>query len=884
MATKLATMGTTNAMQHTAGIFSDMTVDGPEIGTLVMIVDRAKNLPNRKTMGKQDPYCAARLGKEAKKTETDRRGGQTPRWDQELRFTVHDSPDYYNLKVSLFNDDKRTDLIGETWIPLESVVIPGGGQNDLWHSLNCKGKYAGEIRIELTFYDTRPKMEKPAEKRQDSLRDDGLEWPGAAADGSRKQMLVKRRPLPTDPTAATPSSGSAQDAPQKLSAVRSGPRSYPSPRPNSVPSGQTYTYGEIDLPQLPGDRSRQSSRARRDVQTLPARRLTQPGPQVEGLPELAPASHDELWAYDESLHGANEAYGRTAESEDWERQRFPMISGYEGYAVRPIEPLPQLPPNTRSRHSASVSQLQQQDPGLRMRPLHHIGLPHSHSAPSIARHEPQQHEQYQHPQPDHRQHEQRRSHHHQGVATYRHDGDQAWDQAYTDCMDGYTVRATVEGAGEPTPPPPPMHSNSAPIVPQFKGRQQYASRHGSAPAVNGDQYEPQIRSRHGTPSHTRDQHIPGISPMHVAERRQDLAESSRTQHSPTRSRSGDAVVDTINSDPHVAVPLSLTPGRSVHPPLNVPRHPDTTHRKSIGRSNELPPSNLDTSYSHYSRSPSDVRPPYQDRYSESGVSGGPAQPPAPPGYSPLHRQSLSNSYAATTPRSHPLSQEIPQSRSPQPRYDDIPPPVDHVPQHHDYPPTQAAYRQRDAAPLIKPVAVSPNPRTTPAHSPYGPSPAYEAPERVALPPVITDMRASHLHSTPTRKSVSPRPSLSDDSPRRQSGVPFSPDSYDEYNPSLRSPSTLSNANSPNSSYQLQQGSGATPRDNNGPILGWDGRVIDPSDHLPVDSWAPEPEKKTPTKKTKTKKTKNKKTKTKTTKTQKNTPKKKKKPWVWMGVR
>lgn len=65
---------------HTAGIYADLTLDGPEIGTLVVIVDRAKNLPNRKTMGKQNPYCAARLGKEAKKTETDKRGGQTPRW------------------------------------------------------------------------------------------------------------------------------------------------------------------------------------------------------------------------------------------------------------------------------------------------------------------------------------------------------------------------------------------------------------------------------------------------------------------------------------------------------------------------------------------------------------------------------------------------------------------------------------------------------------------------------------------------------------------------------------------------------------------------------------------------------------------------------------
>ena len=65
---------------HPAGIYVDMTVDGPEIGDLVVILDKAKNLPNRKTIGKQDPYCAARLGKEAKKTPTDKRGGQTPKW------------------------------------------------------------------------------------------------------------------------------------------------------------------------------------------------------------------------------------------------------------------------------------------------------------------------------------------------------------------------------------------------------------------------------------------------------------------------------------------------------------------------------------------------------------------------------------------------------------------------------------------------------------------------------------------------------------------------------------------------------------------------------------------------------------------------------------
>jgi len=78
----MAAKGKTHPLNssHTAGIFSDATADGPHIGTLVLVVDRAKNLPNRKTIGKQDPYCAARLGKEARKTTADVRGGQTPKW------------------------------------------------------------------------------------------------------------------------------------------------------------------------------------------------------------------------------------------------------------------------------------------------------------------------------------------------------------------------------------------------------------------------------------------------------------------------------------------------------------------------------------------------------------------------------------------------------------------------------------------------------------------------------------------------------------------------------------------------------------------------------------------------------------------------------------
>ncbi|KAJ5153442.1 uncharacterized protein N7482_009920 [Penicillium canariense] len=206
-------MSKLSKINHAAGIFADMSVDGPAIGTLVAIIDRAKNLPNRKTMGKQNPYCAARLGKEAKKTPTDLRGGQTPRWDHELRFTVHESPDYFKLKVSIFNDDKKTDLIGETWVDLQNLIIPGGSQNDHWHPLQCRGKYAGDVRIEMTYYDTRQQDEAIIERRKEAAeRVQGKTTGGGGGggpsssglSGPRQLEKVKRRPLPTDPFGAPP--------------------------------------------------------------------------------------------------------------------------------------------------------------------------------------------------------------------------------------------------------------------------------------------------------------------------------------------------------------------------------------------------------------------------------------------------------------------------------------------------------------------------------------------------------------------------------------------------------------------------------------------------------------------------------------------------------
>ncbi|RDW72427.1 uncharacterized protein DSM5745_07599 [Aspergillus mulundensis] len=234
-----------SSVHHAAGIFADMSVDGPAIGTLVAVVDRAKNLPNRKTMGKQNPYCAARLGKEAQKTGTDVRGGQTPKWDQELRFTVHESPDYFRMKLSVFNDDKRTDLIGETWIDLQDLIIPGGSQSDQWHTLQFRGKYAGEIRLEMTYYDTRPEDEAVIERRTQGT------------ERAKTSSSSRSAPAPAVPSPApSPSSSSSLSGPRQLKEVKrrpvptehtGGPRpvpdkaySTPAPLPVSHPSRAPY--------------------------------------------------------------------------------------------------------------------------------------------------------------------------------------------------------------------------------------------------------------------------------------------------------------------------------------------------------------------------------------------------------------------------------------------------------------------------------------------------------------------------------------------------------------------------------------------------------------------------------------------------------------------
>ncbi|KAK5108328.1 hypothetical protein LTR62_008424 [Meristemomyces frigidus] len=755
---------------HAAGIFADMTVDGPEIGTLVLVIDRAKNLPNRRSMGKQSAYCAARVGKEAKKTETDKRGGQTPKWDQELRFTIHESPDYQQFKLSVFSEDKRTDLVGEAWVSLIEVVVPGGGKSDLWQPLMCKGKYAGEIRIELTYYDARPKPEKAM--IEDELR--------SSVGGSR----VKRRPLPTNPA-----SGSGSLTPNTVGEVgtampgraKHGPRDFRTPgRANSLPP---ESAAPVPLQSQPKANS-----------------------NMYGTSPQFPAQHmppDQYYEEPEQQYhtGPQQMYHD-------EPQQCPPQQSQQLYNEPYQQPdfLPQLPPSSRHRESGHQrTGSRQARPGqpalIPPRPQSHMSLPHSQSMPIVpSQHRrPELYDEYQQglstdfpePIPD-------MDYQHQQLRQRRTDVPPGWQEEYDDPYNDRPRTAESDGGGAP-PPPPPMHSISAPAVPQ------YATSQHSTPAAS---------PYHATQPNGRHNSVPNASSLQQLERRYGnggYAQQTPSPIQPGRGRS---------TDFYAGSPTEHSPYGSPAPPSPYGRSPGTARSRQ----------NL--SDQSYNGTPSSRQQPHP----LSQEVPRPRSRSPMPAYAPQHARAPSpNTYVAQPRSRSPLPYTHPRAPSPQPYA-------------QSNPPYQADYQNRsDGAPMIKPRAISPRPPplgpipdgrpTSGGRSSYSlqfPVRAFESGDNSPLSTSQRGLPSSTNHTTPRRKLTSssasalPSPLDTTATSRASPGsVPFSPDDFAMHNP-----------NSPAAGPQ------EAPR---GPIVNWHGQEIDPSDHLPVDSWAPEPKKKTPTK-------------------------------------
>ncbi|TFK93847.1 hypothetical protein K466DRAFT_561411 [Polyporus arcularius HHB13444] len=165
--------------------------NGRHIGTLIVVILKARNLPNKRHIGKQDPFCQVIFNGEKRRTKAIKRGGQHPEWDEEIRFELYEDVDDLPhvpgadppppppksngkgppkvqggkfMALACYADDPREpDLIGESQVDLTEVLTKG--ETDEWFTIMHKEKYCGEVYLELTFWlDEPPPTKKTTAK------------------------------------------------------------------------------------------------------------------------------------------------------------------------------------------------------------------------------------------------------------------------------------------------------------------------------------------------------------------------------------------------------------------------------------------------------------------------------------------------------------------------------------------------------------------------------------------------------------------------------------------------------------------------------------------------------------------------------------------------
>lgn len=634
---------------------------------------------------------------------------------------MHESPDYFRLKVSVFNDDKRTDLIGETWVDLNNLIVPGGGQSDNWHPLQFRGKYAGEIRIEMTYYDTRPKDDAVVERKKEVVQKvqpkasiSSINGSGSSSSlsGPRKLKEVKRRPVHSDINGPSPARPSTADKAQPFPGQAQPPpsrHSYAAP-----PSGSDYVRHHKEMP------------------------------------------------YEVHNQAPAPVHPRTYETpDDVPREWEPMAVPAHSQVVTP------------KRH--------RQDPQY-FYPQTSVETYDSRSQQT------RQQPEYENPLLDYRSRQEtlpnRQDHHHHNAVDIH----------------------------QASPYNTPPRQNNYPVV--TSGETAYAQVSKYSPRSSGHAYERSsselVRPYPVSDSHYRphsNSQVNSNSPLQNSASNEDChADYASMQPSvedgeeeeeegppppPPVHRSG--MVQTTQQ----MVPSQLPPAYKAYSPKYSSSAPTSSDMKMpVARSPRLrPDSRLDD------------LPPYTNA------------PPVPPsliaGYDPAIAEAETDravyEHQVIRRRSGLLAEQPPVSQPP-------------VSQHQLV--TQPAQPMPYDAPVY-PLRTSPRP-------------VVENQVVTRRQPASRDIR-----TVPPRKSVSPQPPPPGE--RGLTGIPFSPDSYNALNPNVARSAVIRDPAPP---YETpKQAMDAAIRSENapsrdvGPIIGDDGREIDPSDHLPTDTWAPEPERK-----------------------------------------
>ena len=597
----------------------------------------------------------------------------------------------------------------------------GGGRNDIWHNLNCKGKYAGEIRIELTYYDTRPREDNPQQRKQ-SAQADGTLSAGSGREGMsgpRQMNATKRRPLPADPTAPSPS---PHTTPQPLPGVP--------PRAVEVPTDEFYR----ESPPLHG----QLQQSQYDpMQTPPLNHQyhRNQAPYEEIIDQETQHQYPSPEQFGQ--HGSGiDIYGR-------QQPIYPPQSSQEDYTDRSYtndfdndlnSAMPSGRYSRENLRNVSPGASGNIDPRLLNQPHRGNAAPSDLMNGGASR---------------------------SGYARSPMSGNNVYEASpsphsqYTEESQDLLARVDQFGhAADEQPPMPPTH------------------RHGT--------------SRSTMLTNERDSYssLPAIAPLN------------------TRVDRGVSFPNAFSNRPRSSISSAISPMSTS--PTSQQQFPSYDAVSSI------------SSYPgpRQRRSHSPIRDSIRDRE----VYGESMPPSLTPGYDPDIAAEESERLIR---EQHMIEQKA--TRGPIPRY-----------------------QQAAAVPLQQPRAQH-VPRGFESIASRKERHRYSAPIPPTGPPARSQPISPNLQAV-TRKSLSPQPTAIQ---RRQTdappSIPFSPDSFDVYNPSISSANDVNapgaRYNTPSEAHEAHLAHERKLKLGDGPIIGSDGRVIDPSDHLPTDTWAPEPEQK-----------------------------------------
>lgn len=93
-----------------------------EIGILIIVVIKAKDLSDPSLFGKSSPFCKLYLSNSTKVATTpNKRGGQHPVWDEEFRLTVYTVDDAIpRLGIKIYSDEDEREMIGEAELEIDT--------------------------------------------------------------------------------------------------------------------------------------------------------------------------------------------------------------------------------------------------------------------------------------------------------------------------------------------------------------------------------------------------------------------------------------------------------------------------------------------------------------------------------------------------------------------------------------------------------------------------------------------------------------------------------------------------------------------------------------------------------------------------------------------